>query len=92
MEAVAHSELTETLSALEALHEDGGESRNGSRLKRRMIERVLTSCERSGLKDADQLLILLRRFVVEAARDDARIQCDLLIGAETKALENLAAA
>jgi uncharacterized protein (DUF2336 family) len=70
--------------ALTAIREayDNGEFLGMSRLKRRMVERVLTSCERSDL-DVEPLLILLRRFAVEAAREDARIYCDELVAQET---------
>ena len=55
--------------ALETMHEAGyvGEMGGVARLKRRMIERVLTSCaseERS--PESDGLLVLLRRFALEA--------------------------
>jgi uncharacterized protein (DUF2336 family) len=62
-----------------------GEFTGGNRLKRRAVERVLTNCERAELGDIESLLILLRRFAAEAAREDARIYCDQLI-AEDMAL------
>jgi uncharacterized protein (DUF2336 family) len=63
-----------------------GASGGASRLKRRMVERVLTSCERADLGDIEPLLILLRRFAAEAAREDARIYCEELVG-ETELAE-----
>jgi uncharacterized protein (DUF2336 family) len=45
------------------------------RLRRRMVERVLTHCETDPLA-AEPLLILLRRFATEAAREEARMFCD----------------
>lgn len=68
-------------AAVEALHEIGyaGELGGTARLKRRVIERVLTSCgdgERTA--ETDALLVLLRRFAVEAAREEARLFCDEL--------------
>jgi hypothetical protein len=76
--------------ALTAIREAdlNGEFIGMSRLKRRMVERVLTSCERADLGDVEPLLILLRRFATEAAREDARIYCDQLIaGGEDSADE-----
>jgi uncharacterized protein (DUF2336 family) len=46
------------------------------RLERRMVERVLTQCESEAASMHDPLLVLLRRFSVEAAREDARLFCD----------------
>jgi len=66
--------------AIEAMHEDVllGESGDASRLKRRMIERVLTRCERAALGESEPLMTLLRRFATEAAREEARMFCDEL--------------
>ena len=50
-----------------------------TRLKRRMIERVLTRCEEQSLGDIEPLLTLLRRFAAEAAREEARMFCDELV-------------
>src|ERR1700730_16028490 len=50
----------------------------GARLRRRMAERVLTHCEPDPLA-AEPLLILLRRFATESAREEARLFCDELI-------------
>jgi uncharacterized protein (DUF2336 family) len=68
----------EALAAVREAHENG-EFIGASRLKRRMVERVLTSCERADVGDTEPLLILLRRFAAEAAREDARIYCDELV-------------
>jgi hypothetical protein len=57
------------------LDEPGG----ASRLKRRMIERVLTGCGRAGVGDVEPLLTLLRRFATEAAREEARLYCRELV-------------
>jgi hypothetical protein len=43
-----------------------------------MVERVLTHCE-TDLCSAEPLLILLRRFATESAREEARMFCDELI-------------
>ncbi len=56
-------------------HEPGGPAR----LKRRMIERVLTRCENAELGELAPLLTLLRRFATEAAREEARMFCDELV-------------
>lgn len=66
--------------ALEAVR-DGllfGEPGGTARLKRRMAERVLEHCSSQGCEA--KLLTLLRRFAVEAAREEARLFCDDLIG------------
>ncbi len=55
-------------------HEPGG----AARLKRRMIERVLTRCEDADIGELAPLLTLLRRFATEAAREEARLFCDEL--------------
>jgi uncharacterized protein (DUF2336 family) len=67
--------------ALEAMREDGFmiEPGGGSRLKRRIIERVLTRCEFETLGEIEPLLTLLRRYAAEAAREEARMFCDELV-------------
>jgi uncharacterized protein (DUF2336 family) len=57
------------------LNEPGG----AARLKRRMIERVLTRCEDEEIGELAPLLTLLRRFATEAAREEARLFCDELV-------------
>ena len=66
--------------ALEVCHENGFVDTLGgaARLRRRMVERVLTHCE-TGRDAAEPLLILLRRFATESARDEARLFCDELV-------------
>jgi hypothetical protein len=49
-----------------------------TRLKRCMIERVLTRCENEDLDELAPLLTLLRRFATAAAREEARLFCDEL--------------
>jgi uncharacterized protein (DUF2336 family) len=65
--------------ALEVNHETGfADSADGAaRLRRRMVERVLTHCE-TDQQAAEPLLILLRRFATESAREEARMFCDEL--------------
>jgi uncharacterized protein (DUF2336 family) len=66
-------------AALEASHEIGfvGTVGGATRLRRRMVERVLTHCETAETV-AEPLLILLRRFAMESAREEARLFCDEL--------------
>src|ERR1700726_5021942 len=70
-------------AALEVNHEMGYvESHGGAaRLRPRMGGRVLTHCE-PDRKGAEPLLILLRRFATESAREEARLFCDELIAEE----------
>jgi uncharacterized protein (DUF2336 family) len=56
-----------------------GEQSDVARLKRRMVERVLAGCTNETSESIDALLALLRRFAVEAAREEARMFCDDLI-------------
>jgi uncharacterized protein (DUF2336 family) len=65
--------------ALEACHEIGyvDTGDGAARLHRRMVERVLTHCE-TDHSAAEPLLILLRRFATESAREGARMFCEEL--------------
>jgi uncharacterized protein (DUF2336 family) len=69
--------------ALEVSHETGfvDSASGAARLRRRMVERVLTHCE-TDRQAAEPLLILLRRFATESAREEARMFCDELIADE----------
>jgi uncharacterized protein (DUF2336 family) len=75
--------------AIEAMRESGLASQPGdaARLKRRMIERVLTGCEEQDLGELEPLLTLLRRFATEAAREEARLFCDGLVAVPLDAAE-----
>ena len=66
--------------ALEACHEQGFvDSEDGAaRLRRRMVERVLTYCE-TDRGATEPLMVLLRRFATESAREEARLFCDELV-------------
>ncbi|MBR0906937.1 DUF2336 domain-containing protein [Bradyrhizobium liaoningense] len=66
--------------ALDACHEQGFvDSDDGAaRLRRRMVERVLTHCE-TDRGAAEPLMILLRRFATESAREEARLFCDEVV-------------
>jgi uncharacterized protein (DUF2336 family) len=70
--------------ALDVNHETGFvESADGAaRLRRRMVERVLTHCG-TDQQAAEPLLILLRRFATESAREEARLFCDELVAEQT---------
>lgn len=75
---LAYPAFREALAALR----DGvlvGEPGGAARLKRGMVERVLAAC--SALRDERMtpLIALLRRFAVEAAREEARLFCDDLV-------------
>ncbi len=68
-------------AALEARDEIGfvGTVGGATRLRRRMVERVLTMCETAPTEVSEPLLILLRRFATESAREEARVFCDELV-------------
>jgi uncharacterized protein (DUF2336 family) len=70
-------------AALEVSHEIGfvGTVGGAAILRRRMVERVLTHCE-TDRQAAEPLLILLRRFATESAREEARMFCDELLADE----------
>src|SRR3981189_2043346 len=72
--------------ALEVSHETGYVDTVGraARLRRRMVERVLTHCE-THRQAAEPLLILLRRFATESAREEARMFCGELMADEAVA-------
>jgi uncharacterized protein (DUF2336 family) len=73
-------------AALDVIHENGFVDTLGgaARLRRRMVERVLTQCEADDTA-ASPLLILLRRFATESAREEARRFCEELAAEEVVA-------
>jgi uncharacterized protein (DUF2336 family) len=73
-------------AALDVIHEAGFADTlaGAARLRRRMVERVLTQCE-ADQNAADPLLILLRRFATESAREEARLFCEELAAEEAVA-------
>ena len=73
-------------AALSAAHEIGfvGTIEGRTRLRRRMVERVLTACETDS-EAAGPLLLLMRRFSTESAREEARLFCDELVAEDTLA-------
>jgi hypothetical protein len=75
---VAYPAFREALAAMRSgvlIGEQGG----AARLKRRMVERVLNACAQERGEETASLLALLRRFAVEAAREEARLFCDDLV-------------
>ncbi len=70
-------------AALDAIQEIGFADTLGgaAHLRRRMVERVLTQCE-TDQNAAGPLLILLRRFATESAREEARLFCEELAAEE----------
>src|SRR5882757_5859900 len=75
-------------AALEASHEVGfvGTVDEAARLRRTLVERVLTRCE-TDEETAEPLLTLLRRFAAESAREEARALGDVPV-ADDPAAEN----
>ncbi|KAF2990294.1 DUF2336 domain-containing protein [Methylocystis sp. MJC1] len=73
-------------AALEAQHEYGDSHAGETRLSLMMIERVLTACDEINGGELDRLMALLRRFEMEAALDDARLEA-ARIAAEAQAPE-----
>jgi len=72
-------------AALDALRVCGHDYPGSARLSRQMVERVLTACDEMEGSAADKLFALLRRFEVEALREETRPF------AEPEAFEPLAA-
>ena len=84
---IAYPAFRETLAAIrEGLA--AGSYGGAARLRRRMVDRVLAGCARERGANIESLTALLRRFAVEAARDEARSFCDDLV-AESPALPPL---
>jgi len=70
--------------AVEAMQEGGFDPGGVTRLKRRMVERVLTRCADETDVDIEPLLTLLRRFAAEAAREEARLFCVELVAGDVE--------
>jgi uncharacterized protein (DUF2336 family) len=68
-----------------------GEQGGVARLKRRMVEHVLARCSHERAPETASLLALLRRFAVEAAREEARMFCDDLVAYDYVANDRLVA-
>ncbi|HEX5509072.1 MAG TPA: DUF2336 domain-containing protein [Pseudolabrys sp.] len=56
-----------------------GEYAGASRLRRQLTDRVLMRCAVESDRRIEPVLVLLRRFAVEAAREEARMFCDDLV-------------
>jgi uncharacterized protein (DUF2336 family) len=74
----AYVVFREVLNAAREVDYDG-EFAEAGRLRRRMVERALVGCKRRDMGDVEPLMILLRRFATEAAREDARMNCERLV-------------
>jgi hypothetical protein len=70
-------------AALAARRECGPALAGSARLSREMIERVLTACEGENPAELGSLLALLRRYDVEAAREEARVVADNLFAPQS---------
>jgi uncharacterized protein (DUF2336 family) len=79
----AFREAIEALREMQNAYEPGGTGR----LKRRVIERVLQGCARADLGEIEPLLMLLRRFATEAAREEARLYCNDLVAEDFLAVD-----
>jgi uncharacterized protein (DUF2336 family) len=73
----AYPAFREAIAAMREGALRGGQG-NVARLKRAMVERVLSGCLAEPGAD-DSLMALLRRFSVDAAREEARMFCDDLV-------------
>jgi uncharacterized protein (DUF2336 family) len=65
--------------AVDAMREGGFDLGGAMRLRRRMVERVLTRCADETDVEIEPLMTLLRRFAAEAAREEARMLCEELV-------------
>ena len=67
--------------AVATVNEDGflGDPPGTASLKRRMIARVVIRCAGLDSADVEPMMMLLRRFATEAAREEARMFCDDLV-------------
>ena len=88
--ASTYAAFREVLAATREAH-CNGDFYGVGRLKRRMVERALTSCERCDIGDIEPLLILLRRFATEAAREDARNNCEQIVAEDRRGRDRAAA-
>jgi uncharacterized protein (DUF2336 family) len=68
-------------AAIETMHDEGlhAEPGGNTRLRRRMVERVLACCTNLPSGELEPLMLLLRRYATEAAREEARLFCDELV-------------
>jgi uncharacterized protein (DUF2336 family) len=74
----AYPAFREAISAMREGILFGGQG-GAARLNRGLVERVLEACAAEHDPDLAALVALLRRFAVEAAREEARMFCDDLV-------------
>ena len=74
----AYPAFREAISAMREGAVFGGQG-GAARLNRGLVERVLEACAAEHAPDLAALVALLRRFAVEAAREEARMFCDDLV-------------
>ncbi len=74
----AYPAFREAISAMREGAMFGGQG-GAARLNRGLVERVLEACAAEHAPDLAALVALLRRFAVEAAREEARMFCDDLV-------------
>ena len=74
----AYPAFREAISAMREGVLFGGQG-GAARLNRGLVERVLEACAAEHDPDLAALVALLRRFAVEAAREEARMFCDDLV-------------
>lgn len=74
----AYPGFREAISAMREGAVFGGQG-GAARLNRGLVERVLEACAAEHDPDLAALVALLRRFAVEAAREEARMFCDDLV-------------
>jgi uncharacterized protein (DUF2336 family) len=74
----AYPGFREAISAMREGAMFGGQG-GAARLNRGLVERVLEACAAEHAPDLAALVALLRRFAVEAAREEARMFCDDLV-------------
>ena len=83
MPADFYAPIPSPKEAVDAIHEVGFVATHDglARLRRRMVERVLTSCQEDTAA-SEALLTMLRRYATESAREEARLYCDELVADE----------
>jgi uncharacterized protein (DUF2336 family) len=74
----AFSAFRATLDVLRNIGSFGLNKARGD-LSRRMVEHVLSICSKERADNSHEVLALLRRFAIEAARDEAKLFCDDLV-------------
>src|SRR5262249_36438219 len=90
MPASVYVAFREAVAALRDAED--GESATSARLSRPGVEQVLARAENADIGDIEPLLILLRRFAAEAAREDARLYCEELVADDRRSDANREAA